>query len=261
MTSALRTAVAGGIGACLFFGCAPSAVAPAHGYKAHLWATASSEYAAVTLQTYRAASRMLEPALADSTWTACIEQGAAYESLPPALIVDLDETVLDNRPFQLRMIEEHRDFDIDLWNAWVREKRADVIPGSLEFLHAADDLGIEIFYLTNREHAVEQPTRERMVELGLPIDTEHDSVLTKHERPGWDGGKVTRRKFIAETHRVLLIVGDDLRDFVAVQGDSRERRRGTTFVHAAMWGEKWFMLPNPIYGGWVAASKAKDTPK
>jgi 5'-nucleotidase (lipoprotein e(P4) family) len=257
MRAALRTTLAAGGAACLLGGCV-SAVVPAHWYKAHLWATASSEYAAVSLQTYRAATQRLGPALADPTWTACLEQGEGYESLPPALIVDLDETVLDNRPFQLRMIEEKREFDIDRWNEWVREKSADLIPGSSEFLRAAEDLGIEIFYITNREYAVEQPTRERMIELGLPLNPKLDTVLTKYERSSWEGDKIARRQFIAETHRVLLIVGDELRDFVPVVGNTRVRRRETTFVHAAMWGDKWFMLPNPIYGGWVTASEAED---
>lgn len=253
-TSAVRLAAAAvALGA---LACAAPKV-PLHWLHAHQWATASAEYAAVSLQTYAAARSKLPAALADRSWTACVEQQPGFESLPPAIVVDLDETVLDNRPFQLRLVREGREFDEDLWNEWVNEKNVDLIPGALEFLREADRLGIEIFYVTNREFEVEAPTRETLAALGLPLSSERDTLLTKGERPGWVSDKVARRKLIVQTHRVLLMVGDHLRDFVMDEGASRERRREITFEYADMWGEKWFMLPNPIYGSWVASSRAE----
>jgi acid phosphatase len=230
---------------------------PEHRRKASMWATGSGEYAAVALQTYATARERLDTAIAEPSWTACLEQLPGFEALPPAVIVDLDETVLDNRPFQLRLIQEGRDFDPEMWSRWVHEKAAGLIPGAADFLRAAKEREVEIFYITNRDHADEAVTRETLVALGLPISDERDTLLTRYERPDWGSDKVSRREWVVASHRVLLVVGDHLRDFTQVEGGTREERRRITFEHAEMWGSKWFMLPNPIYGNWAAAGRAE----
>jgi acid phosphatase len=232
---------------------------PIHWRKASLWATASAEYAAVALQIYAAATEKVDLALADSTWTASLEPPEGYETLPPAIIIDLDETVLDNRPFQMRLIREGLDFDEEMWNEWVRESRAAAIPGSVEFLLYAHERDVEIFYITNRDHSVEKETRANLVELGVPLNEEIDTLLTKRERADWESDKVDRQALVADSYRVLLIVGDHLRDFVRVEGFLRDDRRRATFEHAEMWGQKWFILPNPLYGGWVGATSVEDS--
>jgi acid phosphatase len=252
MTAPLERVLAICMALAVLGGCTRVPVA-AHWRKASLWATASAEYAAVALEIYAAAREKLDLALADPTWTACLEQSEGYEGLPPAIIIDLDETVLDNRPFQRRLIREGLEFDKAMWNEWVHESRAEAIPGAVEFLLYVDERGVEIFYLTNREHTAETATRENLVALGLPLNAEIDTVLARHERADWGSDKESRRRLVADSHRVLSIVGDHLRDFTSVEGFSRDERRNTTFEHAAMWGEKWFMLPNPLYGSWVGA--------
>jgi acid phosphatase len=239
-------------------GCA-GAPAPDEWLNPHLWATASAEYAAVSLQTYVAAGEQLKVGLADPHWTACLEQGEGFEGLPPAIIVDLDETVLDNRPFQMRLLRANREFDEKLWNEWVNEKRVDAVPGAVAMLRKAAALGVEVFYLTNRTHSVEAATRENLEALGLPLNAERDTLLTKNERPNWSSDKVSRRVFVTETHRVLLILGDHLQDFADVASFSQKRRRETIFEHRERWGRQWFMMPNPMYGGWLAAAQAADS--
>jgi acid phosphatase len=217
-----------------------------------LWASESAEYTAVALQTYEGAGKKLVEALADPSWTACLEQQEGYESLPPAIIVDLDETVLDNRPFQMRLFRENLAFDEARWNEWVREGRSDAIPGAVEFLLDAAERGVQVFYVTNRTHEVEPPTRKNLAKLGLPLDTEMDTVLTKNEQPDWGRDKTSRRLQVAESYRVLLLLGDDLDDFISSVSESRDSRQEAVVSKRAMWGEKWFVLPNPLYGGWVA---------
>jgi acid phosphatase len=233
---------------------------PPHEQNVALWASGSAEYTAVALQTYAAASEKLAVALLDPSWTAFPGQVGGYESLPPAIIVDLDETILDNRPFQMRLIREGRDFDEQLWNDWVTEARVGAIPGAVEFLQYASERGVEIFYITNRSAVVEQATRDNLTLLGLSLNPEIDTLLTKNERPAWTSDKHSRRSSVGKTHRVLLNIGDNLDDFTRVKGFSRDRRRKTTFANAAMWGNKWFMLPNPLYGGWVTATRSEEEP-
>jgi acid phosphatase len=233
---------------------------PTHERNVALWASASAEYAAVALQIYATATEKLDVALLDPSWTALHEQTDGYESLPPAIIVDLDETILDNRPFQMRLIREGRDFDEEFWNEWVTNARVEAIPGSVEFLQYAQELGVEVFYITNRSTNVEQATRENLALLGLSLNPEIDTLLTKNERPEWTSDKQSRRRLVGRTHRVLLNIGDNLDDFTRVKGFSRDGRRKATFANAAMWGEKWFMIPNPLYGGWVAATHSAGEP-
>jgi len=257
MVTPLRRVIGCVIALSLFGGCTIVRI-PQHRRNASMWATGSGEYAAVALQTYAGARAALDLALLDTSWTACPEQTADFETLPPAVIVDLDETVLDNRPFQLRLIRENRDFDPEMWRRWVNEKAAGLIPGAAGFLHAAHVRGVEIFYITNRENAEEAVTRETLIALGLPLSDEIDTLLTRDERPDWGSDKMSRREWVVASHRVLLVVGDHLRDFTNVEGKSRKERRRITFENAEMWGWKWFMLPNPIYGNWAAAGRAEQ---
>lgn len=240
-------------------GCARAPV-PDYRRNVALWASESAEYTAVVLQTYSAAQKKLDAGLADTTWTACFEQSPGYEQLPPAIIVDLDETILDNRPFQMRLIREGREFDEEKWNEWVQSSRVDAIPGAAAFLRYTHERGVDVYYVTNRVHAVEPATRANLEMLGLPLDPEADTVLTKNERPEWGTDKSSRRRLVADSHRVVLILGDNLGDFISEKGASSDARRKSVFEHAALWGEKWFMLPNPLYGAWVAPTLSDGDP-
>ena len=103
-----------------------------------LWMQTSGEYAAVVLQTFKLARFRLEEALNDSNWTAEIEQQSQeYSYLPPAIVVDIDESILNNTPFQARIIKNNKDFDSQMWRDWVREAKASAIPGAVQFLQYA----------------------------------------------------------------------------------------------------------------------------
>lgn len=233
--------------------------------NATLWMQQSAEYEALTRQTYRLARRSLDRALADSGWSALARRpdasggadggdGGEDDGRPPAVIVDVDETVLSNAPFQARLARTGRDFRPDLWHAWVREEKARPVPGALAFLREADRRGVDVYYVTNRDHAVEPATRANLEALGFPLDAPGDAVLTQGEREGWGSDKADRRAAVAEHHRVLLLVGDALHDFVAAGEVSLAERRRIAERHADRWGRSWIVLPNPAYGGWEQAA-------
>jgi len=257
MSTTLRFVSAIGLAFVLTGGCAGNPIPP-YRQNVALWASKSAEFTAVALQTYGVARGRLDAALAIPTWTACLEQSSGYEELPPAIIVDLDETVLDNRPFQMRLIREGIEFDEEMWNEWVLNSRVGAIPGAAEFLQHAHERGVEVFYVTNRVHAVEAATRQNLAHLDLPLRAEFDTLLTKNERPEWTSDKTNRRELIASSHRVVLIIGDNLGDVTSEKPFLGQARRKIAYEHAAMWGEKWFMLPNPLYGSWVAATRASE---
>ncbi len=248
----------------------PGAPPPASsGLDAALWAQSSAEYAASARQCYNAATRMLEAALADTGWSAAPEQAsgakAGFAHLPPAVILDVDETVLDNTAFNARLIMENRPFDPALWAEWVARESAPGVPGAAAFIRAAAARGVTVFFITNRrcdgpgEDCPQQAhTIANLAQIGVP-DVAPSAVLMRDERPDWGGEKTTRRSAVARSHRILLIIGDDLADFMdgVRKGTSAEQRRQMAEARSDWWGSRWFILPNPMYGSWMSPLEGK----
>jgi acid phosphatase len=143
---------------------------PAHdNLNATAWVQSSVEARMAHRQAWRSAERLLDAALADPSWDALApgDRVAPVAGLPPAIIVDVDETVLDNSPYQVRLIRDGGAFDDGTWNAWVDEARATAVAGAPEFAQAAARRGITMIYLTNREHAKSAVTRSAVPRLGL----------------------------------------------------------------------------------------------
>jgi 5'-nucleotidase (lipoprotein e(P4) family) len=222
-----------------------------------LWVQTSVEWRAACRQTFLAAQRTLDAALADPAWTAAPEQSGAgparLRELPPAVIVDVDETVLDNSPGQARQVKAGSGFDLKMWTQWVSESQAEPLPGALGFARVASARGITIFYVTNRDAQHEAATRANLMKHGFPLPAVTDVVLCRGEKPEWSSDKSTRRAFVASTHRILLLVGDDLGDFLSGVRTGSEKRRMLAAPYEEYWGRKWFMLPNPGYGSWEEA--------
>jgi acid phosphatase len=227
-----------------------------------LWVRTSAEYRAASEQTYNMSRVQLGRILAskDKTWTAAVEQTGDYRELEPAIIVDVDDTVLDTSPFQAFLITRGASFKADLWKTWVRELKAAPVPGALAFIRWAHAQGVKIFYVTNREFDVESATIRNLDSAGFPVAADGSNVLAKDEQYDWSADKTTRRAFVARTHRILLIVGDDLNDFISVPGNDQAARRKFTMEHQAYWGLKWVMMPNPMYGRWERALHGSGEP-
>ena len=221
-----------------------------------LWVQTAVEYDGVARQAYVLAEHMMQRGLADSTWTASTEQAAtgaaAYREKPPAVVLAVDETVLDNSPYQARLIRDDETYGSESWSAWVRERQADPVPGARAFTQAAVQAGVQVIYLTNRDADLEAATRDNLRALGFPVDDAPDAVLTQGEQPGWEA-KRPRRAWVAERYRILLLVGDNFGDFAAGADTTvaARDRRGRAFRE--YWGTRWIVLPNPQYGSWEGA--------
>jgi 5'-nucleotidase (lipoprotein e(P4) family) len=220
--------------------------------NATLWVQTSVEYRAATLQTYRLAERQMELALRDSHWTAAVEQSGDFGPRPPAVILDLDETVLDNSKFQARMLLAGQTFDAKAWTDWVKEEAADLVPGAIDFLQAAHAAGVTPVYITNRECQPSDPSDPTVVvlrKLHVPLNSTSTQLMCLEDK----GDKTGRRARAADHFRILLLVGDQLGDFLAIgdmdaDPDGRDRLFSS---HQSLWGERWFQLPNPMYGSWL----------
>jgi acid phosphatase len=231
---------------------------PRHGHeglRAVLWVQTAAEYRACAEQAYRAAREKLDLAFENQNWTAALEQRQNYQHLPPAVVMDVDRTVLDNSLFQAKLVYEDREFHKDLWAEWVFKGKAAPVPGALEFVKYAESKRVEIFYVTNRGSDHEEGTRKNLERLGFPTKTEPDTVLMKREK-GWSSDKSSRRSYIAKDYRILLLIGDDFNDFVSGvkgRGITPEDRIKLADQYRSYWGERWIILPNPIYGSWEGA--------
>ena len=225
-----------------------------------LYAQSSAEYEANNLQTFAGAKLALEKALVNKNWTAAIEQKEDFSEKPPAVILDIDETVLNNIPFQARAIIKGESYP-NGWVEWMLEEASTSVAGVSEFLKYADSKGIKIFYVTNRIAIAEEATRNNLKKLGLPFDTDRDVLLMKNEN-GWTSDKVSRRELIAQDYRILLLIGDQLGDFISLDEETTgmDSRKEIATKYEEMWGKKWFMITNPIYGRWEASIYNNEYP-
>lgn len=229
---------------------------------ATLWTQRAVEYKANALTVFALARIRLEEALADKGWTAApAEQTGDFANLPPAVVIDVDETLLDNSRYQVWMMRANQSFSTKTWNQFCAAQVSTAIPGAVEFTKYADSKGVKIFYVTNRGAETEKDTRENMQKLGFPMGGNVDTFLMQGEKPDWTGAKSTRRAAIAKDYRVLLNIGDNFGDF-----DDRYRTSEADRVKAfeagmPYWGKQWLMLPNPTYGSFDTAPFGHDFKK
>ncbi len=240
----LRNFLLGMVAACA---CAPAQHGSYENLNSTVWVQTSVEYKATLRQTYRAAEASLLRGIEDRMWTAAIEQTRDASQKPPAVILDLDETVLDNSPFQARMVTGHKTYTEEAWQAWVAEGKAGLVPGAGEFLAAAHGHGVAIFYLSNRvcnPDKADDPTVAVLKAHSLPMA--QGRLLCKVEG---NSDKTPRRTQVAANYRVILLIGDDFGDFLT-PGKTREARDAQLAAWSRYFGERWFMIPNPTYGSW-----------
>ncbi|MDQ3556575.1 MAG: hypothetical protein M3409_07330, partial [Gemmatimonadota bacterium] len=199
------------------------------------WFRNSAEQRALFVQGYRVAGDQLRE----------LARGAPRGSW--AVIVDADETVLDNSPYQVRRAELGLGFTIESWNEWVRERRATALPGSTEFLRQVREMGGRVAIVTNRDEIVCPETRENLQSVGVAADV----VLCKPEGPS---DKNPRFRAVEQGTaaagvpplRVLMYVGDNIQDFPGLTQEIRNAPPAAT----ERFGRNWIMLPNPMYGSW-----------
>jgi 5'-nucleotidase (lipoprotein e(P4) family) len=178
---------------------------------------------------------------------------------PPAVIVDIDETALDNSPYEVHAIKNGTTYDQASWKAWTDRSEAKASPGALDFLRHVEALGCAVFYITNRDIRERASTLKNLGDLGFPFADEAHLLLM-------DGSsdKTERRAMVAKDHRVVLLVGDQLRDF-----DERFKDRSVNYGRDLVDAsndtlQRYFvLLPNPMYGTFRDAvqGKGSDTEK
>ncbi|MGF6496129.1 5'-nucleotidase (lipoprotein e(P4) family) [Luteibacter sp. 621] len=228
--------------------------------NAVLWSQTSNEHDFIYLQTFRDAQEKLLKAKADAGWDALAKDDrAAHESLKglkPAVVLDVDETALDNSPYQARLIRSGGEYNEAEWAAWCQEGVAKPLPGAVAFTKFASEHGIAVIFISNRAKDLNDATLENLRKAGFPVAGKESflglgTFVEGCEQSGSEKG--CRRQLIASKYRVLMQFGDQIGDFANVYGNTAEGRAKAMAPYTAWIGERWFVLPNPTYGSWEPA--------
>jgi len=204
--------------------------------QAQVWTQNSAEYRALCYQAFNAAKINLN---------AIFFFEKKYDK-PLAIIADVDETVLDNSPYDGKLILSNTTYNRESWIEWGNLEIAEAIPGSLEFLKYAADKGVEIFYISNRYSEQIDATVNNLKKLGFP-DSKKSNVLLRNE----SRSKSERRKSVFNNYEVIMLIGDNLSDFNDEFEEklSKERTKYTDDL-STEFGTRLIVLPNPNYGDW-----------
>lgn len=225
-----------------------------------LWYQTSAEFRANSIQTYRQAAFALPALLSDTSATALTNQQGDFSALPPAIIVDIDETILDNSPSGAHEIKFNHGFDLKAWDHWVSLRQAEAVPGAVKFVNQAQQQGVKVLFISNRECKQRDskatcPQKEDTIvnlrKVGI-TQVSAEQVWLKSEQPEWTSEKESRRELAAKQYRVIMLMGDDFGDFLpnVKKNITPQQRANLVDKYDAYWGTRWFMLTNPTYGSW-----------
>lgn len=198
---------------------------------------ASAEVRALQRQCYVLATLRLRAAVTDAGGGAGL-----------AVVSDIDETILDNSAVMAAAMQTEGMFqNLQTWKRWEREGTPHLIPGAAEFFALADDLGVTIFYVSDRFEENKLATIATLSRLALP-QVRAEQVLL------FGPPKADRRAAVEQGHRVILHLGDTLHDFDgAFAGAALEDQHRLTEDHADRFGHDWIVFPNAAHGSWMGA--------
>jgi 5'-nucleotidase (lipoprotein e(P4) family) len=197
----------------------------------------AAEYRALCFQAYNIAHLRVDEITTITT------------DLPKAIVTDIDETILDNSPYEVHQIRQRKGYDPDSWLQWSAMSAADTVPGSRQFLNYAASKGIEIFYVTNRGESERTYTLKNLQKFDFPdADSAHLFPIKN------TFSKEDRRQRIASGHTIMMLLGDNLGDFSCLFDTKTpaERRENVNEV-ALEFGNRFIVLPNPVYGDWESS--------
>lgn len=236
-----------------------TSVLPNDDLDATLWDQTSVEAKAASIGEYALGRFRLNQALADRKWTADPQQTGRYRRLPPAVVLDIDDTVLNTSAYQAWTVVHGTDYSDKTWADYVAAEKDVPIAGAIPFLNYAARRGVTIFYVTNRDVSLKGPTEEEMKKLGFPMGNgKVDTFLFEHEKPDWKGAKGVRFAEIAKKYRILLFFGDNMGDFTDDINGSVADRDKVYQKDMAHWGHDWIAISNPTYGSWQSAPFLSD---
>lgn len=226
----------------------------------------SGEAAALSNQAYRGLSRYLADVVTygkrGKARQMVLSDGASLNApqfepcgpKPPAIVLDVDETALLNLGYEADAARRGEGYDADRWGRWERTGADKVVavPGVRMALDSARAAGITVIFNSNRLAENAAQTEAALDHAGLG-PAKHGSTLWLRGDDGGGSGKDDRRWAIASGYCIVALVGDQLGDFSDLFNDpkltpSTRRALAGSPDLAPLWGNGWFLLPNPVYG-------------
>lgn len=207
-----------------------------------LWTQAAGEEKALCYQAFALARMVLDRDL----------RTTRRSRMPRAVVVDADETIIDNSPYQAYLVKNRLPYSSAGWNQWVNRAEAAAIPGAIRFLRYAASRGVRVFYITNRNVDNKNATAANLRKLGFP-GVSDETLLVKTDPNS--SSKEARRKSVSARYRIVLLMGDNLNDFAEVfeQSKSVESRLQAVERNRKEFGKRFIVLPNAMYGDWESA--------
>lgn len=205
-----------------------------------LWMQTSAEYRELCYQAYNVAKMRVDEAL----------KNAKQGDKPLAIIVDCDETVIDNNDYNAGHTGYNDAYASDTWTKWIDAARADAMPGATKLLKYLSSKGVEVFYITNRDARTQlEGTINNLRNIGFPyVDEKHVLLATS------TGNKQPRFDAVAKDYNVVVYMGDNANDLpIGTYGQSMEERNKTVDKYQDQFGTRFIALPNPAYGNWESA--------
>ena len=237
----------------------------------------SAEAAALTRQTWRILADFVDEQLAsgvhegvvltpDSTLTNARFLPCADR--PPAIVLDVDETSVLNLGAEYDdLVANRRRFDEDVWDRWEKMGAAYVAPtpGAKEALDRLRDHGVTVIFNSNRSSVNAVGAEAALNAAGLG-PAKHGETLFLAGDDAKGSFKDGRRQTIAARYCVLAMAGDQLGDFsdlFATEPNGVAARRASIAYSGIvdLWGNGWFVMPNPVYGSGVQGGPDDIFPK
>ncbi len=213
------------------------------------WKQTAAEYRALYHQGFNLARMRVELALAQQQ----------DDSLPLAIISDVDETLLLANDYWGYLITQGQDFFDDAsWDRWVAQNRAIASPGALDFLNFCVSNSVEIFYVTNRDQGetTVQLAIGNLNAVGFPsVDAAHMRVLRE------SSNKELVQQEIREDYEVVALLGDNLNDFARrYYSTDVDQRLNLMEEDRDLFGRDYILFPNPTDGHWIRAIFGESEP-
>lgn len=211
-----------------------------------LYMQKAGEYRALTYQAFNLAHWQLD---ADFEKKNLKRLSKAERKMSRAVVVDVDETILDNSPQQAYNVKNRLAFDLKNWYAWGEMRSAKAIPGAVDFLNYANRKGVKVFYVSNRDEVQKQATIDNLKSAGFPDATDETVLLRQKE-----SSKEPRRQNISAKYRIVILMGDNLDDLSNLfERKLVDERFAEVDKVRELWGKKFIVLPNAMYGTWENA--------
>ncbi|MGB0390940.1 MAG: 5'-nucleotidase, lipoprotein e(P4) family [Salibacteraceae bacterium] len=208
-----------------------------HTMNSVLFHQTAAEYKALCYQTYNFSKLVLENKL----------KGHAYPyEKPPAIVMDLDETVVDNSFYNAQLLLDNEGYTKDSWKEWSDLSKAGAVPGAIEFIKSAQELGVKVMFISNRRSNELSSTMNNVISLGVN-NVDSSNFLLREE----EGSKMARRSLVSEENEIVMLFGDNLADFMEIfDKESNQVRNDLVDSLSAEFGNRFVVLPNVLYGEW-----------